>query len=67
MISRLVQSNTFTSLYNPIAAIPGAIVSTGADALNIGIDMFRQGATHQRIRGRSGAQRALSESPTTGL
>lgn len=46
--------------YNPVAAIPGAIISTGADALNIGIDMFRQGATHQRIRGRSGAKKQLS-------
>lgn len=53
--------------YTPIGAIPGTIVSTGADLINIIIDQFRQGATHQRIRGRSGAKRALSGSPTTGL
>tara|TARA_Y100000401_G_scaffold12558_1_gene8577 strand:+ start:1430 stop:2446 length:1017 start_codon:yes stop_codon:yes gene_type:complete len=45
--------------YNPITAIPGTVISTGADATNIIIDQFRSGATHQRIRGRSGAQRAL--------
>ena len=47
--------------YSGIGALPGTIISTGADALNIGIDMFRQGATHQRIRGRSGAQKALRQ------
>ena len=47
--------------YNPLAAIPGAVVSTGADLTNIIIDQFRSGATHQRIRGRSGAQRALQQ------
>lgn len=45
--------------YTPIGAIPGTIISTGADVVNMTIDMFRQGATHQRIRGRSGAQKAL--------
>ena len=45
--------------YSGIGAIPGTIASTTLDATNILIDQFRQGATHQRIRGRSGAQRAL--------
>ena len=45
--------------YSGIGAIPGTIVSSAADATNILIDQFRQGATHQRIRGRSGAQKAL--------
>lgn len=44
--------------YTGVGAIPGAIVSSAADATNIFIDQFRQGATHQRIRGRSGAKRA---------
>jgi len=47
--------------YTPIGAVPGTIVSSGADALNIVVDMFRQGATHRRIRGRSGAQKALQQ------
>ena len=47
--------------YTPIGAIPGTIISTGADALNIVVDMFRQGATHQHIRGRIGAQKALQQ------
>lgn len=47
--------------YTPIGAIPGTIISTGADAANIFIDQFRQGATHQRIRGRSGAKREMTK------
>lgn len=44
--------------YNPLTAIPGTVVSTGADVINLGIDAFRQGMYNKRIRGRSGAQKA---------
>ena len=44
--------------YNPLTAIPGTVVSTGADIINLGIDAFRQGMYNKRIRGRSGAQKA---------
>ena len=53
------------------ASLAGAgmtpVVGGFADLSNIIIDAYRWKGSHQRIRGRSGAQRALSESPTTGL
>ena len=44
--------------YSGVGAIPGAIISSAADATNMIIDQFRIGANNQRIRGRSGAKRA---------
>lgn len=44
--------------YNPLTAIPGTVISTGADVINLSIDAFRQGMYNKRIRGRSGAQKA---------
>lgn len=43
--------------YNPLFALPGSLVSTAADVTNIAIDSARDGP--QKIRGRSGAKKAI--------